>query len=287
MSFAILTESTCDLSAEQLDSRGIYCLPMDATIGNTSYKHYPDGREMSFEEFYRRLRAGEMTNTSAVNVGDWCAAIEANLDKYTEMLILAFSSGLSSTYQNACLAAEDMMEKHDCRIVVIDTLAASAGEGLIAIEAARLRDEGKSLDETAEYIRGLVPRTAHWFTVDDLHHLHRGGRVSAATAIVGSALGIKPVLHVDDEGHLINVDKARGRRKSILALLDHMKETLTQPEGPVLISHGDCLEDAEFLAGEIKKLWPVKDLYINMIGPIIGGHSGPNTLALFFVADHK
>ncbi len=287
MSFAILTESTCDLSAEQLAERGIYCLPMDATIGDTAYRHYADGRELSFEDFYRRLRAGEMTSTSAVNVGDWQEAMEANLTD-EGMLVLAFSSGLSSTYQNARLAADELREKHPgCRIEVIDTLAASAGEGLIVVEAARRRAEGASLEETAEYIRWLVPHTGHWFTVDDLHHLHRGGRVSAATAIVGSALGIKPVLHVDDEGHLINVDKARRRKKSILALLDHMKETLIEPAGPVLISHGDCEADAEFLAGEIRALWPEAKILVNMIGPIIGGHSGPNTLALFFIADHK
>ncbi|MGI6028468.1 MAG: DegV family protein [Candidatus Heteroscillospira sp.] len=287
MSFSILTESTCDLTAQQLSDNDVFCLPLGATLGSTTYMHYADGREMSYEEFYRRLRAGEMPSTSAVNVSDWIAAIEARLPESREILILAFSSGLSSTYQNACLAAQDMTEKHGCRIEVIDTLAASAGEGLLVLEAARLRREGKSLDETAAEIRELVPHTVHWFTVDDLHHLHRGGRVSAATAIVGSALGIKPVLHVDDEGHLINMDKARGRKKSILALLEHMRQTLTQPEGPVLISHGDCPEDAQFLADEILKLWPVKTLYINPIGPIIGGHAGANTLALFFIGSRR
>ena len=287
MPFSILTEATCDLTAQQLNDNDVFCLPLGATLGSTTYKHYPDEREMSAEEFYRRLRAGEQTSTSAVNVADWCDAIEANLTQSREVLIIAFSSGLSSTYHNACMAAEDMMERYDCRVEVVDSLAASAGEGLLVLEAARLRRNGCSLEETAEKIRALVPHTVHWFTVDDLHHLHRGGRVSAATAILGSALGIKPVLHVDDEGHLINVEKARGRKKSILALLEHMKETVTQPEGPILISHGDCLNDAEFLAGEIRKLYPVREMYINMIGPIVGGHSGANTLALFFIGTHK
>ncbi|MGE4352522.1 MAG: DegV family protein [Oscillospiraceae bacterium] len=287
MGFVLLTDSTCDLSMQQLEENDIGCLPMAATLGETSYTHYPDGREMSYEEFYRRLRAGEMPSTSAVNVSDWSNSIEANLEKSREILIIAFSSALSSTYANASLVAKEMMEKHDCKIVVIDSLAASAGEGLIVMEAARMRREGKSLDETAAAIDALLPHVAHWFTVDDLHHLHRGGRVSAATAIVGSALGIKPVLHTDDQGRLINVDKARGRKKSLLALLERLKQTITQPEGPIFISHGDCRQDAEYLAGEIKKLYPVKEIVINMIGPIVGGHSGANTVALFFVAEHR
>ena len=287
MSFELLTDATCDLSAQKLDENNVVCLPMAATLGDISYKHYPDGREMNYKEFYRRLRAGETPTTSAVNVADWSDAIEASLQKSREILVVAFSSALSSTYANACIVAEDMMEKHDCQIVVIDTLAASAGEGLIVMEAARMRHEGKSLNEVATAINNLLPHVAHWFTVDDLHHLHRGGRVSAASAIVGSALGIKPVLHVDDEGRLIFVDKERGRKKSILALIERMKKTVIQPEGPVFISHGDCQEDAEYLAEEIKKIFPVKDVVITVVDPIVGAHSGANTLALFFVASHK
>lgn len=287
MNFVILTQATCDLSADQINSNDIFCLPLAATLGDTTYMHYPDEREMSSKEFYRRLRKGEMTSTSAVNVSDWCDAIELNLEKSREMLIIAFSSGLSSTHQNACLAAADMMEKHDCDIRVIDSLAASAGEGLIVLESARLRREGKSLGETESAIRDLVLHTAHWFTVDDLHHLHRGGRVSATTAIVGSALGIKPVMHVDNEGRLINVSKARGRKKSLLEMIAKMKETIIEPEGPVIIAHGDCPEDAEFLAGEIKKNFPNCHLTINLVGPIIGGHTGANVMTLFFIGTHR
>ena len=168
MPFAILTEATCDLTYEQLKNCGVFCLPLGATLGSTTYKHYPDEREMSAQEFYRRLRAGESTSTSAVNVTDWCDAIEASLAESREILIIAFSSGLSSTYQNACLAAADMAERFDCRIEVVDSLAASAGEGLLVLEAARMRREGLTLEETAHRIRELVPHVGHWFTVDDL-----------------------------------------------------------------------------------------------------------------------
>ena len=287
MSFVILTEATCDLSHQQLTERDVYCLPLSATLGTQVYKHYSDEREMSSAEFYERVRAGETTTTSAVNVADWQEAMELSLQKSREILVVAFSSGLSCTYQNACLAAEDVMEKHDCRIVVLDTLAASAGEGLLVMEAARLRAEGKTMDETADELRRLIPDTIQWFTVDDLHHLHRGGRVSAATAIVGSALGIKPVLHVDDEGHLINMIKARGRKKSLLTLRDILAERITATEGNVLISHGDCEEDAKFLADEIRKVCPKVTIYINMIGPIVGGHSGPGTIAMFFIGKNR
>ena len=288
MSFVILTEATCDLSHEQLASANVYCLPLGATLGELSYKHYADEREMSSVDFYTRLRAGEMTSTSAVNVGEWTEAMEANLENGSEILVVAFSSGLSSTYQNACLAASEVMEKHPgCRIEVVDTLAASAGEGLLVLEAVRLRDEGKTLDEAAAELRALVPKTIQWFTVDDLHHLRRGGRVSAATAVVGSALGIKPVLHVDDEGHLINMIKARGRKKSLLALRDVLAERITRKEGNVLISHADCYDDAKFLADEILKVCPKANIIINMIGPIIGGHAGANTVAMFFIGEGR
>jgi len=287
MSFIILTEATCDLSHEQLVENKVYCLPLGATLGESVYKHYPDEREMSSKEFYARLRAGEMPSTSAVNVAEWVSAMEENLENGNEMLVVAFSSGLSSTYQNACLAAEEMMEKHDVSIEVVDTLAASAGEGLLVLEAVRLRDEGKTLTEAAAELRALVPQTIQWFTVDDLHHLHRGGRVSAATAVVGSALGIKPVLHVDEEGHLINMIKARGRKKSLLTMRDILSERITRKEGNVLISHGDCYEDARFLGDEILKICPNVNIIINMIGPIIGAHSGPGTVALFFIGEGR
>lgn len=287
MSFAIITDVTCDLTAEQLSKINVACLPMAATIGSLSYTHYPDGRELSSEQFYARVRAGEATSTSAINIGDWSAAIMDELEANDEVLVLAFSSGLSCTYSNAVLAAELVHETRDCKVIVIDTLAASGGEGLIVLEAARLRDEGKSFEETAAAIRELVPKTGHWFTVNDLHHLHRGGRVSAASAIVGSALGIKPVLHVDDEGHLINMSTVRGRKKSIDALLDQMAKTLDDPDGPVLICHADCYEDAAHLAELIKAELGVKDVIINTISPIIGAHTGVGAVALFFIAKHK
>jgi DegV family protein with EDD domain len=282
--FAILTEATCDLPATRIEEMGIISLPMDARVGNTEFHHYLDFREMTTETFYQRLRAGEVGSTSAVSLGTWLDAIEACFAKEQDVLVVAFSSGLSGGCDNARMAAQELAEKYPQRkAVVVDTLAACTGQGIFLILAADMRTAGKSLEETAAYLEAEKLHVCHWFTVDDLGHLHRGGRVSKTTAVVGQALGIKPVLHVDDEGHLIAVSKARGRKNAIKELAIRLAETIVHPEEQeIFISHGSAPEDAETLAKEIQSRVQVKKITICEIGPIIGMHSGPGTLALFF-----
>ena len=208
------------------------------------------------------------------------------LKENKNLLYISFSSGLSGSCGNAVLAANELMEEDgECRIIVVDSKCASMGEGLFVHKALKMQAEGKSMEETAGYLNELVPHLTHVFTVDDLNHLYRGGRVSKAAAIVGTIAAIKPILHVDDEGHLIPISKVRGRKKSLNALVDYMEEKTKGYPGEndiVFISHGDALEDAEYVKAEIEKRFGIKDFKINHIGPTIGAHSGPGTIALFF-----
>ena len=211
------------------------------------------------------------------------------LESGRDILYLAFSSGLSGTYNGSVIAANDLMEKYPgSKVISVDTLAASVGEGLLVYTAAKKREEGLSLDELAQWVTDNRLHLCHWFTVDDLNHLKRGGRISPAVAIIGTALGIKPVMHVDDEGHLIPVSKVRGRRKSLDALVEHMAETCDKPESQtIFIGHGDSKEDAEYVAKLVRQKFKVKNIILNYIGPVIGSHSGPGTLALFFFGTHR
>ena len=205
------------------------------------------------------------------------------------MLYIAFSSGLSGTYQSAVLAREELKQRFpDRRLEVFDSLCASMGEGLLVYHAAKLRQAGKSLDEVLAWLKENVLNLCHWFTVDDLNHLKRGGRVSTATALVGTMLGIKPVLHVDDEGHLIPVSKVRGRKQSLDALVRRMEDTVLDPaDQMVFISHGDCLEDAQYVERQIREKLGVQQVKLGFIGPVIGAHSGPGTVALFFLGKER
>ena len=235
------------------------------------------------------MRQRYSATTSAVNVDAFTEAFEAILKEGDDVLYLGLSSGLSATYHASELAAEDLAAKYpERKIIVIDTLAASLGHGMLVYLAVQKKREGASIEETRDYILEKVPQTCHWFTVDDLFFLKRGGRVSATTAIVGTALGIKPVMHVDDEGHLIKKEIARGRKKSLAALCEKMKSTVISPEEQtIFISHGDCLEDAEYLADMIRREIGVKEIIIDYIGSVIGTHAGPGTIALFYLGTHR
>ncbi|HIR84768.1 MAG TPA: DegV family protein [Candidatus Galloscillospira excrementavium] len=287
--YVIVTDSSSDLSETMAREIGVEVLPMAFTMGGKTYHNYPDNREMDPKDFYQELREGGMATTSAVNVSDYTQMVEPILKEGKDVLILVFSSGLSSTYQSSVLAVEELREKYpDRKIFTVDTLCASLGQGLLVWHAAQLQKAGKSIEEVRDWTEENKLHLCHWFTVDDLHFLKRGGRVSAATAVVGSMLQIKPVLHVDDEGHLINVGKARGRGASLTALVDHMKETAIDPaEQTVFISHGDCLADAEKVAADVKARLGFKEVVINTIGPVIGAHSGPGTVALFFLGTKR
>lgn len=286
MSYQILTDSCCDFPAQRYKELGLIALPLSVTFRGETY---PDRNDDSLRDMYAGLRAGEAASTAAVNPQQWEEALEPLLSSGKDVLILAFSSGLSTTYQSACIAAEEMRNQFpDRKILVVDSLCASLGQGLLAYYAAKKRDEGLTIDELKTWLENNRLHLCHWFTVNDLMYLKRGGRVSATTALLGTMLSIKPILHVDDEGHLISVGKARGRKASIAALADKAAELGKNYENSVMfISHGDCREDAEALAALLKARCGVKEVYINYVGAVIGSHSGPGTLALFFLGEHR
>lgn len=287
--FLIVTDSTADLPDEYLQEHGVKVMSLCYIIGGETYGG-DTGKELEWKKFYEMLREGHMSTTSQVNPDEARKHFEEYLaDGVREILYLAFSSALSGTYNSVRIAAEEVMEAHpDCKIIVIDTLCASLGEGLLVHRAVELRDAGKGLKETADWIEKHVLNLVHMFTVDDLNHLYRGGRVSKTTAIIGTMAGIKPVLHVDHDGRLVAVGKVRGRKKSLLRLVDCMEEQMgsfKEQNDIIFISHGDALEDAEFVAEEIKKRFGIDKFIINRVGPTIGAHTGTGVIALFFMGD--
>ena len=287
--FVILTDSSADLGADMVAQLDIQVLPLSFTIQGVTYHNYPDNHEMDPAVFYSMLRKGELATTSAVNVAQYTEALEPLLQAGKDVLVLAFSSGLSATYNSSRLAVEELKEKYpDRKLYTVDTLCASLGQGLLVYLAAKEREQGKSIEEVRDWVEAHKLNLCHQFTVDDLHFLKRGGRISATTAVLGSMLQIKPVLHVDDEGHLINIAKARGRAASLKALVDKMEITAIDPKDQIVfISHGDCLADAEMVAQMVKDRMGVQQVYINYVGPVIGAHSGPGTLALFYVGTER
>ena len=287
--YVLITDSSADLSQEMVQELGVTVLPLSFTIQGKTYRNYPDNREMDLPLFYDMLRAGELATTSAVNVAEYTQAVEPILQEGKDVLILAFSSGLSSTYQASVLAAGELREKYpDRKIYTVDTLCASLGQGLLVYLAVQEQRKGRSIEEVRDWAESTKLNLCHQFTVDDLHFLKRGGRISATTAVVGSMLQIKPVLHVDNEGHLINIGKARGRQASLKALVDKMEKTVTE-EGrkTVFISHGDCRKDAMTVADMVRERFGTQDIRINYVGPVIGAHSGPGTLALFYLGTER
>ena len=287
--FRLLTDSTADLPASLVEELDLQVYPMAFVLEEKAYRDYPDGRELDIHAFYESLRHGKMSSSSQINQQQMVDWVSPFLENGEDVLYLAFSSGLSGTYQSARLAQEELRERFpDRTFTVVDSLCASMGEGLLAYYAATMRQQGCTLEETAAWLEKDKLRLCHWFTVDDLHHLKRGGRVSPATAVVGTMLNIKPVLHVDDNGHLIPMEKGRGRRQSLEALVRHMKETIENPEEQMIfISHGDCPQDAEYVASRIRETMTVRDIRIHTIGPVIGTHSGPGTVAVFFLGSHR
>lgn len=286
--FRIITDNGSDLPAEYLKQHNIDCMNLSYIVDGETYGQ---GKELPCKEFYDMMRQGKVPTTSQVNIEAAMECLEKAVKEDKEILCIAFSSGLSGTYNSMCIAAQDIMDAHpDCRIVVIDTLAASLGEGLLVYKAVELRENGKTLDETAEWVKNHIHNMVHMFTVDDLFHLHRGGRVSKTSAIAGTLVGIKPVMHVDDEGHLILIDKVRGRKKSLMMLVDAMEEkTADYPEKNdiVFISHGDDPEAAALVREALKERLGIEKFVINNVGPVIGSHSGPGTIALFFFGNKR
>ncbi len=285
--YVIYTDSACDIKPEILASWGVpyRCLTFRFTDSEKEYSN----EDMGTKEFYDRMRAGGIAKTAAVNSELFSEEFEKILADGNDLLYLGFSSGLSTTYNSARLAALSLKEKYpERKIITIDTLAASAGQGLIVYLACKEKEKGASIDEVAAFVESLIPRMGIWFTVDDLVYLKRGGRVSPTAAFVGNLLGIKPVLYMDDAGHLIPVSKVRGRRAAINAMADKYTEMAAVKEsGSVFISHGDCIADAELLASILKERHGIEVEIITDVGPVIGAHSGPGTLALFFVGTKR
>ena len=286
MNYQIITDSCCDFPTPMYETLGLSFVPLSVEFrGETN----DDRNDDSLKEMYDGLRSGQAAKTSAVNPSRWGEVIEPALAAGQDVLVLAFSSGLSTTYQSAVIAAEELGEKHPERTIrVVDTLCASMGQGLLVWYACKKRDEGLSLDALYSWVMENRLHLCHWFTVDDLMYLKRGGRISAATALVGTMLQIKPLLHVDDEGHLISMAKARGRKAAIDALVRKAQELgAGYDNSTMFISHGDCREDAEYLAQQLKEKCGVKEVVISYVGAVIGSHSGPGTLALFFLGSHR
>ena len=284
--YHIITDSGCDLNQAMIDQLNITVVPL---IVNFRGQSLEDSVDAGIADMYAGLRSGEPATTSAINPDRWAKAMEPVLARGEDVLVITFSSGLSTTYQSAVIAANELQENYPQRkIRVVDSLCASLGQGLLVWYACQKRDSGLSIEELTAWLEENKLHLCHWFTVDDLMYLKRGGRVSAATALVGTMLQIKPVLHVDNEGHLINVSKARGRKASIQALAKRMEETgLPGENDTIFISHGDCREDAETLAEMLKASCGVKTVVIGYVGAVIGSHSGPGTLALFFLGSHR
>ncbi len=286
MSYRIVTDSCCDFPAEMYEELGLSYVPLSVSYQGKSESLISRER---MKEIYAGLRSGEVAQTSAVNPQGWEEIITPILEAGEDVLVLAFSSGLSTTYQSAMIASQELAEKFPLRTIhVVDTLCASLGQGLLVWYACKKRDEGLSLDELRNWVEEEKFHLCHWFTVDDLMYLKRGGRVSAATALLGTMLQIKPVLHVDNDGHLINVAKARGRKASIDTLVKKMAELGTPgANDTVFICHGDCLEDANYLKEQLVSKFGTKEVFIDYTGAVIGSHSGPGTLALFFLGAHR
>jgi len=284
--YKIITDSGCDLPGQMLAQLNVQTVPL---IVNFRGNALEDSVDEGIKDIYAGLRAGEAATTSAVNPDRWGQLMESVLSEGKDVLAITFSSGLSTTSQSAFIAADELKKKYpDRKIIVADSLAASLGQGLLVWYACKKKDEGLSIEELAAWVEENRLHLCHWFTVDDLMYLKRGGRVSAATALVGTMLKIKPVLHVDDEGHLINVAKVRGRKASIEALAEKAVQ-LGQgyDNSTMFICHGDCIEDAEHLAGLMKEKCGAKEVFIGYTGAVIGSHSGPGTLALFFMGEHR
>lgn len=289
MKFELVTDSCANLPEDIIEENNVHVLSLSFLVEGKEYFSYEKGKKTDLSEFYQMMRDKKEITTSLVNVEKMISCFEPILQQGKDILYLCFSSGLSGTYQSATIAAEEMREKYpERKIYVLDTLAAALGQGLLVYFSIEQRKEGRSIEEVYQWQLDNRLKLCHWFTVDDLFFLKRGGRISAATAVVGTALNIKPVLHVDDEGHLINMEKARGRKKSLDMLVKHFEETAINPgKTPVFISHGDCIEDAEYVAAKLKENCGVSKVLIHMLDPVIGAHAGPGTVALFFVGEHR
>jgi len=290
MQFEIVTDSSCNLSDAMINEFGLHILPLTFMSDGEQYQSYTAGRDSDLKSFFKMMREGKVFTTSLPNLQQSEETFDKILSEGKDLLYIGFSSGLSGTYQAAAALLEDLRNRYpERKIYYTDTLAAAMGEGLVVYKAVKMAQAGASIEEVFNWVEENKLNVAHWFTVDDLMFLFRGGRVSRTSAWAGTLLNIKPVLHVDDEGHLIPMDKVRGRKKSLQALVDHMEQSALKPvaEQEVFISHGDCQEDVDYLVKLIKERLGCTKFEINILDPVIGAHAGPGTVALFFFADKR
>ena len=288
--YVLMTDSCCDLPDQMAKDLQLEVLPLTMHMDGQDYPNTLDGAAISNEEFYRRIRAGKMATTSAVNVGQFEDAMSAILEQGKDILCISFSSALSTTYQSACIAAETVLAKHpEGRIRVIDSLSASLGQGLLMyLTAHKKLEENLTLDQLGDWVEENKLHVCHWFTVDDLNHLKRGGRVSAATALFGTMLSIKPVMYTSPEGKLIPMGKARGMKAALTELVNTMDKLAIRPiREPVFICHADCPDSVDYVKGLLYERFGITDVRADYIGPVIGSHTGCGTLGLFFMGTER
>lgn len=289
MSFEIVTDTGANLPEHMIEEYNIHMLSLSFYVDGQEYHSYEPGKRTDLAAFYQMMREKKEIRTSLVNTEQAKVCIEKLLQEGKDVLYLGFSSGLSGTFQSVSIAIEELKEEYPVRrIFACDTLSAALGQGLLVHFAIEQRKAGMDIEDVYQWLLSNRFKLCHWFTVDDLLFLQRGGRLSVATAVLGTALGVKPVLHVDNEGHLCNVGKARGRKKSLDSLLKQFAQTAIEPgKSPVFISHGDCLEDAQYLEKQLKEKYGVQEVLIRILDPVIGAHAGPGTVALFFLGQHR
>jgi DegV family protein with EDD domain len=287
--FVIVTDSTSDVPQHIVEQYGIRVMPLQFTIGGKNYYDYPDQRELPLKDFYQMIREGERSVTGLVNVDAFVNVYTEILESGKDVLYVGFSHELSGTYQSGVVAAEEVREQFpEGKIITVDTLAAAMGEGLLVYYAALKKEAGASLEEVAQWLEENKLHLVHWFTVDDLQHLRRGGRLSATSAIVGGVLNIKPILHIVNEGKLVPFSKARGKKQMMKELVNLTKERCQHPDSQyIFVSHSDAQEDAQVLAGMLQKELPDQKVEISNIGPVIGSHTGCGTLAIFFLGTER
>ena len=284
--FVIVSDSTVDLPKEYLQSKQVPIISLSYIMDGVTYEEM-DG--LSHKEFFEKLRAGSLPTTSQINPEQAREALESFAKEGKDILYIGFSSGLSGSYNSVRMAAEDLKEEYpDINIITIDSLCACMGEGLLRYKALELKEHGMSMEEIAKWVEANKLHICHNVTVDDLNHLHRGGRISKTTAVVGSMIKIKPIIHMSDEGKLVVIGKERGRKKSLVSIVDRMEKQMQGYDNDiVMITHGDCIEDAEFVKKQVEERFGIHNVMINGIGSVIGSHTGAGVVAVFFMGDKR
>ncbi|MCL1975457.1 MAG: DegV family protein [Firmicutes bacterium] len=287
--YVIITDSTTDLSPQMAEELGLIILPLGFVVGEDSYRNYLDERELSIKTFYQRVLAGESVSTSQISTNEYISVFRAILEEGKDLIYLSLSSGLSATYEGSLFARDQLRAEYPlAKIHCVDSLSVSGGQGLLAYLMVQNKRAGMNVDELCAWTEANRLKVCHWFTVNDLMHLYRHGRCSGAAAFAGSLLHIQPVLHVDDEGKLIPMEKVRNAKKALEALVDKMALTAQDPQEQVIfINHGDNLEGALYVEKMIRERWQVKDVIIGYIGPVIGAHTSQGVIALLFLGDPR